>query len=68
MIWDYIDTTLIDRDFGSWFNEVSPEGEPTETIYKGKGDLYHAYQATLAPMMPLTPSLATAIEQIGVPY
>ncbi|OUI81473.1 sugar isomerase [Gluconobacter sp. DsW_056] len=67
-IWDYIDTTLIDRDFGSWFNEVSPEGEPTETIYKGKGDLYHAYQSTLAPMMPLAPSLATAIEQIGVPY
>ncbi|MFT8364940.1 MAG: AGE family epimerase/isomerase [Gluconobacter cerinus] len=67
-IWDYIDTTLVDRDFGSWFNEVSPEGEPTEHIYKGKGDLYHAYQSTLAPMMPLAPSLATAIEQIGVPY
>ncbi|EHH68198.1 AGE family epimerase/isomerase [Gluconobacter morbifer] len=67
-IWDYIDTTLIDRDYGSWFNEVAPDGTPTQTIYKGKLDLYHAYQATLAPMLPLAPSLATTIAQIGVPY
>ncbi|MBS1063551.1 AGE family epimerase/isomerase [Gluconobacter wancherniae] len=67
-IWDYIDTTLIDRDRGSWFNEVESNGTPSEHIYQGKSDLYHAYQATLAPMLPLSPSLATAIEEMGVPY
>lgn len=60
-IWDYIDTTLIDRQHGSWFNEVTPEGAPSETIYKGKADLYHAYQSTLAPLMPAAPSLVTAL-------
>ncbi|QDH17143.1 AGE family epimerase/isomerase [Swingsia samuiensis] len=66
--WDYIDTTLVDREYGSWFNEVSPSGKPSEKIYKGKADLYHAYQATIAPLMPLAPSLATAIKQIGVQF
>ncbi|GBR43230.1 AGE family epimerase/isomerase [Neokomagataea thailandica] len=60
-IWDYIDTTLIDRTHGSWFNEVTPEGIPSETIYQGKADLYHAYQSTLAPLMPAAPSLVTAL-------
>ncbi|QDH25919.1 AGE family epimerase/isomerase [Neokomagataea tanensis] len=60
-IWDYIDTTLVDRTYGSWLNEVTPEGAPSETIYKGKADLYHAYQSTLAPLTPAAPSLITAL-------
>ncbi|WP_367159974.1 AGE family epimerase/isomerase [Kozakia baliensis] len=60
-IWDYVDNVLIDRKKGSWFNEVGPNGTPTETVYPGKGDLYHAYQSTIAPLLPLAPSLASAI-------
>ncbi|GAN53795.1 D-mannose isomerase [Tanticharoenia sakaeratensis] len=62
-IWDYVDRFCIDRVEGSWFNEVDPKGHVSEEIYPGKADLYHAYQATLAPVLPLAPSLATAIAQ-----
>lgn len=67
-IWDYIDNTLIDREGGSWFNEVGPDGTPSEEIYAGKADLYHAYQSTIAPVLPLSPSLGTAVLETGAPF
>lgn len=59
--WDYTDRYLIDHQLGSWHNEVNDMNQPSALIYPGKADLYHAYQATLTPMMPLSVSLATAL-------
>lgn len=59
--WDYIDLYLIDREHGSWHHELDTDNQPAQTIWPGKPDLYHAYQATLLPTLPLAPSLATAL-------
>lgn len=60
--WDYIDQYLIDRQSGSWHHELAHDNTPSETIWPGKPDLYHAYQATLLPRLPLAISLASALK------
>ncbi len=59
--WDFIDGHFIDRLAGSWHHELDPGNRPAATLWAGKPDLYHAYQATLIPGLPLAPSLATAV-------
>lgn len=59
--WRYIDTHLIDHELGSWHHELDPANRPAGTIWPGKPDLYHAYQAILLPRLPLAPSLASAV-------
>ncbi|KFI29338.1 sugar isomerase [Haematobacter massiliensis] len=66
-LWDYIDLTLIDRQAGGWLHEVDAAGNPTERIYRGKADLYHAYQALLAPVLPLAPCYAAALVELPAP-
>lgn len=61
--WDFVDLNMIDRQLGSWHNEVDPDGKPSNRIYQGKPDLYHAYQATLAATLPLAPSIATLLSE-----
>ncbi|MEV6601576.1 AGE family epimerase/isomerase [Actinoplanes sp. NPDC051346] len=61
--WDYIDEHLIDHEHGSWFHQLDPENAPTATVWPGKADLYHAFQATLGPRVPLWPMLATAVDE-----
>ncbi|MET0612775.1 MAG: AGE family epimerase/isomerase, partial [Pseudomonas caspiana] len=48
-------------ELGSWHHELSPLNQPSADIWGGKPDLYHAYQATLLPVLPLAPSLASAL-------
>ncbi|RAU45084.1 MULTISPECIES: AGE family epimerase/isomerase [unclassified Pseudomonas] len=62
--WDFIDTRFIDRVDGSWRHELNPQNEPSADIWPGKPDLYHAYQATLLPVLPLAKSLATALARV----
>lgn len=59
--WDYADRYVIDHDHGSWHHELDAACRPAATVWAGKPDLYHAFQATLLPLLPLTPSFATAI-------
>ncbi|MFK0311464.1 AGE family epimerase/isomerase [Pseudomonas sp. NPDC090233] len=59
--WAFIDSHFIDRAAGSWHHELDPANRPAATIWAGKPDLYHAYQAVLLPTLPLAPSLATAL-------
>jgi sulfoquinovose isomerase len=61
--WAYIDRYLIDRRWGSWHHELDEHNRPAETIWPGKPDLYHAWQAILIPRLPLAPSLACAVAQ-----
>ncbi|ATU73048.1 Putative sugar isomerase yihS [Gluconacetobacter sp. SXCC-1] len=64
-IWDYIDTYMIDRQQGGWIQELDEHNHPSSTIQAGKADLYHAWQATIMPLLPLAPSLATAVTRPG---
>ncbi|MCZ2860315.1 AGE family epimerase/isomerase [Blastococcus sp. VKM Ac-2987] len=59
--WDEAATRFIDREHGSWVHEL-PVGD-ADAVWSGKPDVYHAYQATLLPQLPLAPVLAAALRQ-----
>ncbi|GAB3545448.1 mannose/cellobiose epimerase-like protein (N-acyl-D-glucosamine 2-epimerase family) [Actinopolyspora lacussalsi] len=59
--WDFARTRHIDYGQGSWHHELTPDGRPSTTVWAGKPDAYHAYQAALFPTLPLAPSAATAL-------
>jgi mannose/cellobiose epimerase-like protein (N-acyl-D-glucosamine 2-epimerase family) len=61
--WDMVEARLIDRQRGSWHHEVTPEGAPSAELWQGKPDIYHAFQATLIPRLPIAPTMATALSQ-----
>jgi len=61
--WNYAKQVLIDLNRGSWWHEVDAHGTPARTVWHGKPDIYHAYQATLFVQLPLSPSLATALRE-----
>lgn len=63
--WDYADTYLIDTEHGSWHHELDSHNRPSATIWPGKPDVYHAYQAALIEDVPLTPSFARALADQG---
>ena len=65
LFWDFSDTHFIDREHGSWRHELNPANQPSADIWPGKPDLYHAYQATLLPMLPLAQSLATGLARLA---
>ncbi|GAA2727227.1 AGE family epimerase/isomerase [Cellulomonas aerilata] len=59
--WDYAAEHLLDHVNGSWHHELDPSNSPTATVWAGKPDLYHAFQAALLPALPLSPGLAVAV-------
>lgn len=63
-LWDLIDSVFIDRERGGWRQEL--DGRLAIDAAEGdiKPDLYHAYQATLLPRLPLAPNLALAVERL----
>lgn len=58
--WDYIERYVADYELGSWHHELDPRNRPAATVWDGKADTYHAYQATLIPRYPVGPCLAVA--------
>jgi mannose/cellobiose epimerase-like protein (N-acyl-D-glucosamine 2-epimerase family) len=59
--WSYADRHLIDRDRGSWHHELDPANRPAAGTWTGKPDVYHAFQATLVPRLPVSPAFAAAL-------
>lgn len=59
--WDYCAQYVIDERDGSWHHELDPDNRPASTVWAGKPDIYHAYQATLLPQLPLAGSAAGAV-------
>jgi sulfoquinovose isomerase len=59
--WQWAEDHFVDRQAGSWHHELDVAGKPASTVKKGKADIYHAFQATLLPVAPLTASLASAL-------
>lgn len=49
--WAYADRYLVDHEHGSWHHELDVRNEPAATVWPGKPDVYHAYQAALAPTL-----------------
>ncbi len=61
--WDYSQQYLI-VDGGSWWHELDPANAPATTVWPGKPDIYHAYQATLLPQLPAAPTAARLLAEI----
>ncbi|MGH3347173.1 MAG: AGE family epimerase/isomerase [Nocardioides sp.] len=59
--WDHVAEVFLDRELGSWHHELDAANRPGAVVWKGKPDTYHAFQATLFPRLPLTPTLAAAL-------
>lgn len=56
--WNFIADRLIDHEAGGWRHEVDAEGKPSAVVYPTREDLYHAFQATLTPLIEVSASLA----------
>jgi sulfoquinovose isomerase len=59
--WKYVDRCFLDRRDGSWHHELDPGNRPDDQTWQGKPDVYHAFQATVVPRLPLAPTFATAL-------
>jgi sulfoquinovose isomerase len=59
--WEHIAACFLDPQHGSWHHELSPVNLPSGGTWQGRPDIYHAFQATLIPRLPLAPTLATAL-------
>ena len=59
--WRYAVDRLVDLEHGSWHHELDATNRPAATVWCGKPDVYHAFQATLLPRLPLAPAAAVAL-------
>ena len=55
---EYLDSTVIDHSCGSWFHQLDENNNLKETVWPGKSDLYHAFQAMLIPYGNVDKSIA----------
>lgn len=58
--WSYVDAHLLDHADGSWRHELDAHNAPSATVWPGRPDIYHAYQATILPLLPDEPSFVGA--------
>lgn len=58
--WDHARATFITAP-GSWCHEFDARFRPSERVWKGRPDIYHAVQATLVPRVNATSGLASAL-------
>jgi sulfoquinovose isomerase len=59
--WQHIAEHFLDPVNGGWWQELSPTLAPSTTIWSGKPDVYHSYQALLFPSLPLAPCAAVTL-------
>ena len=63
--WDYVAQYVVDRERGSWRHQLDANNAPASTVWDGKPDIYHAYQAVLISQLPTSTSIARAISEGG---
>ena len=60
---EYLDETVLDHENGSWFHQLDEHNQVIGTVWPGKSDLYHAFQATLIPYYSPSVSIAAAVKR-----
>ena len=60
---EYLDETVLDHEKGSWFHQLDEHNQVIGTVWPGKSDLYHAFQATLIPYYSPAVSIAAAVKR-----
>ena len=56
-----LDESVLDHTLGSWFHQLDENNNLKGTVWPGKSDLYHAFQAMLIPYNETDTSIAKAI-------
>jgi sulfoquinovose isomerase len=59
--WEHIAEHFVDPANGSWEQELGADLRPSTTIWSGRPDVYHSYQALLFPSLPLAPAAAVSL-------
>lgn len=59
--WGLAQTHFTDSANGSWTHQLDALNRPAASVWSGKPDVYHAFQACVLPRLPLAPSLAAAV-------
>ena len=59
----YLDEKVLDHENGSWFHQLNEKNEVFGTVWPGKSDLYHAFQATWIPYGDTAVSIASDVKQ-----
>ena len=60
-IWDVVARHFLDETHGGWHEQLSEDMLPSYSLFKGKGDIYHALQACLIPLYPATGSITRGV-------
>ena len=58
---EYLDTTVLDHETGSWFHQLDENNKLKGTVWPGKSDIYHAFQAMLIPYSDIDVSIASSV-------
>ena len=58
---EYLDQSVMDHRYGSWFHQLDEKNSVIDTVWPGKPDIYHAFQAMFIPYVDAGVSLASAI-------
>lgn len=61
---NYLDEKVLDHVNGSWYHQLNEKNEVIGTVWPGKSDLYHAFQSTLIPYLPIDTSVAVNISKL----
>jgi mannose/cellobiose epimerase-like protein (N-acyl-D-glucosamine 2-epimerase family) len=59
--WGVGSTYFLDAGDGSWRHELDPANRPAATVWRGRPDAYHAYQALILPLLPLESSFVAGV-------
>ncbi len=57
----YLDTCVLDHKVGSWYHQLDEHNRLKGTVWPGKSDLYHAFQAMQIPYLRTDMSIAAAV-------
>ena len=60
----YARAHLVDLEGGSWHHELDAHNRPAHTVWEGKPDVYHAYQAAILPSLGAITSFAGAFRSL----
>ncbi len=63
--WAHARELFIDPEDGSWQHELNSRNEPASSVWVGRPDVYHAYQAELLPSLDRPISFAGALLPTG---
>ena len=60
---EYLDKHVMDHEKGSWFHQLDAGNNVLTTVWPGKPDVYHAFQAMMIPYLEAGVSIASAVKR-----